>query len=41
MVEEGKLRPVIDRRFTLDDSIDALAYQATGHARGKSIVDVS
>lgn len=41
MVEEGKLRPVIDRRFTLDDAIDALAYQATGHARGKSIVEVS
>lgn len=41
MVEEGKLRPVIDRRFTLEDGIDALAYQAAGHARGKSIVEVS
>ena len=41
MVEEGRLRPVIDRRFTLDDAIDSLAYQATGHARGKSIVEVS
>lgn len=40
MVEEGKLRPVIDRQFTLEDSIEALAYQATGHARGKSIVAV-
>lgn len=41
LVDEGKLRPVIDRRFTLTDAIDALAYQATGHARGKSIVEVS
>ncbi len=41
MVEEGKLRPVIDRRFTFDNAIDALAYQAAGHARGKSIVEVS
>jgi NADPH:quinone reductase-like Zn-dependent oxidoreductase len=41
MVEDGKLRPVIDRRFTLDEAIDALAYQAIGHARGKSIVEVS
>ncbi len=41
MVDEGKLQPLIDRRFTLDDAIDALAYQATGHAKGKSIVEVS
>lgn len=41
MVDEGKLRPFIDRRFALDDAIDALAYQATGHARGKSIIEVS
>jgi len=41
MVEEGKLRPVIDRRFTLEEAVEALAYQATGHARGKSIVEVS
>ncbi|CAN5763654.1 NAD(P)-dependent alcohol dehydrogenase [soil metagenome] len=41
MVEEGKLRPVIDRRFTLEDGIEALTYQATGHAKGKSIVGFS
>lgn len=38
MVSDSTLRPVIDRRFTLDQAIDALAYQAQGHARGKSIV---
>ncbi|HVR77042.1 MAG TPA: NAD(P)-dependent alcohol dehydrogenase [Acidimicrobiia bacterium] len=41
LVDEGKLRPVIHRRFTLEEAIDALAHQATGHARGKSIVEVS
>jgi NADPH:quinone reductase-like Zn-dependent oxidoreductase len=41
MVEEGTLRPVIDRRFALAEAVDALAYQASGHARGKSIVEVS
>lgn len=41
MVDDGKLHPAIDRRFTLEDSIDALAYQATGHARGKSIVEIT
>jgi NADPH:quinone reductase-like Zn-dependent oxidoreductase len=41
LVDDGKLRPVIDRRFTLEEAIEALAYQATGHARGKSIVVVS
>jgi NADPH:quinone reductase-like Zn-dependent oxidoreductase len=41
LVDEGKVRPVIDRRFKLEAAIDALAYQATGHARGKSIVEVA
>lgn len=41
MVDEGKLRPHVDRRFTLDQAIDALEYQAEGHAQGKTIVEVS
>lgn len=41
LVDDGELRPVLDRRFTLDEAIDALAYQATGHARGKSIVEIT
>lgn len=41
MVDDGKLRPVIDRRFTFEEAVDALAHQATGHARGKTIVQVS
>ncbi len=38
MVTEGRVRPFIDRRFTLDEAVTALAYQGEGHARGKSLV---
>lgn len=38
LVDEGKLTPVIDKRFTLEEAVDALAHQAAGHARGKTIV---
>lgn len=41
MVDEGLITPVIDRRFDLEEAVEALAYQAVGHARGKSIVMVS
>lgn len=41
LVDDGKVRPVIDRRYTFDQAVEALAYQATGHARGKTIVQVS
>lgn len=38
MVESGLVKPVMDRRFRLDEAADALAYQSEGHARGKSVV---
>lgn len=38
MVESGRVKPVIDRRFSLDEAAEALAYQSEGHARGKSVV---
>lgn len=38
LVEEGKVRPVMDRRFRLTEAAEALAYQGEGHARGKSVV---
>lgn len=41
LVDDGKLRPIIDRRFTLEEAIEAVAHQAAGHARGKTIVEVS
>lgn len=40
MVEQGEIRPVIDRRFQLSQVVEAMEYQAAGHARGKSLIEV-
>ena len=39
-VEDGKLTPVIDRGFTLDQTPAALHHIETGHARGKVVIAV-
>lgn len=39
-VERGELRPVIDRRFPLADTAEAMRYVMTGHARAKVVIDV-
>jgi NADPH:quinone reductase-like Zn-dependent oxidoreductase len=36
--ERGSVRPVISRRFTLDEAPEALRVQGEFHARGKSLV---
>jgi NADPH:quinone reductase-like Zn-dependent oxidoreductase len=38
LLEAGKLRSVVDRRFELSDAGDALRYLGQGHARGKVII---
>jgi NADPH:quinone reductase-like Zn-dependent oxidoreductase len=38
MLEEGKIAPVIDRRYPLSDAAEAIRYLAAGHARGKVVV---
>jgi NADPH:quinone reductase-like Zn-dependent oxidoreductase len=38
LIAAGKLRPVIDRHFPLEQVVDALRYVDQGHARGKVIV---
>jgi NADPH:quinone reductase-like Zn-dependent oxidoreductase len=38
MIAEGKLRPAIDRRFTLDEIVDGLRWVDDGHAKGKVVV---
>ena len=38
LIAGGKVRPVIDRRFLLDEIVDALRWVDDGHARGKVIV---
>ena len=41
LMESGKMRSVIDRRFALREIQPALRHVATGHARGKVVIDVS
>jgi NADPH:quinone reductase-like Zn-dependent oxidoreductase len=41
MIEAGKVRPVIDRRYALAEVPDAIRYVETGHARGKVVVTVA
>jgi NADPH:quinone reductase-like Zn-dependent oxidoreductase len=38
LIAAGKVKPVIDRRFPLDEIVDALRWVDEGHARGKVVV---
>jgi NADPH:quinone reductase-like Zn-dependent oxidoreductase len=38
LLEAGKVVPVIDRRYPLDETADALRYLGEGHARGKVVI---
>ncbi len=40
MMQSGKLKPVIDRRYKLSEVPDAIRYVEGGHARGKVVIDV-
>jgi len=40
LAQSGKLKPVIDRRYSLHDVRDAMRYIETGHARAKIIITV-
>ena len=39
LLEAGKVTPVIDRRYALNDVADAFEYLGEGHARAKIVVD--
>jgi NADPH:quinone reductase-like Zn-dependent oxidoreductase len=39
LMAEGKVRPVIDRRYSLSEVAEAVSYLEEGHARGKVIID--
>ncbi len=40
LMQSGKVTPVIDRRYTLNEAPEALRYLEKGHARGKVVVTV-
>jgi NADPH:quinone reductase-like Zn-dependent oxidoreductase len=40
LLEAGKVAPVIDRRYTLDEVPEAIRYYEKGHARGKVVIQV-
>lgn len=41
LMETGRVTPVIDQRFGLRETADAIRYVEQGHARGKVVVDVA
>jgi NADPH:quinone reductase-like Zn-dependent oxidoreductase len=40
LLEDGKIKPVIDRRFSLDKTADAMSYLKEGHSCGKVVIIV-
>jgi NADPH:quinone reductase-like Zn-dependent oxidoreductase len=40
LIEAGKVKPVIDRRYTLSEVAEALRYYGEGHAKGKVVISV-
>jgi NADPH:quinone reductase-like Zn-dependent oxidoreductase len=41
LIQGGKVTPVIDRTYKLNETRDALRYLETGHARGKVVITVN
>ena len=41
LLEAGKIVPVIDKRYSLNDVAEALRYLGAGHARGKIVITVA
>jgi NADPH:quinone reductase-like Zn-dependent oxidoreductase len=40
LYETGKIKSVIDRRYSLSESAEALRYLGAGHARGKVVITI-
>ena len=41
LIEDEKIRPIIDRVYPFSESVEAFTYLATGRAKGKIVVKVS
>ena len=40
LIKEGKVKPVIDRRYPLSETADAMRYMEPGHASSKIVINV-
>lgn len=40
LVEEGKIRPLIEKRYPLEQTPEAMQYISAGHAKGKVVINV-
>ena len=40
LLEKGKIKPVIDRRYSLDKAADAMNYLKHGHSTGKVVINI-
>jgi len=40
LIEEGKVTPVIDRRFTMREAAEAVRHVAEGHSQGKTVMTI-
>jgi NADPH:quinone reductase-like Zn-dependent oxidoreductase len=40
LIESGKVTPVIDRTYPLEDAPEAIRYLEGGHARGKVVISM-
>jgi NADPH:quinone reductase-like Zn-dependent oxidoreductase len=40
LLESGKIKPVIDRRYSLDKTSDAMTYLSQGHSAGKVVINI-
>jgi NADPH:quinone reductase-like Zn-dependent oxidoreductase len=40
LIEAGKVTPVIDRTYPLNEAAEAMRYLETGHARGEVVITV-
>lgn len=41
LAEDGKVKPVIDRHYPLQETAEAVRYLSSGHALGKVIIEVA